>query len=365
MSFYSSRCERCIPALLLLAWFINPTLVHASDAVPVRIAIVQEQAIEQALQLTGTVASARSARLSPSTAGLVTVLNVDAGSAVNTGDVLLELDAELAKWEWQGSQASVSSTQLALTDARRRLKEAKALAPKQSIAETVVRDLASEVAEDEAALQRAQADAKYRKGVFDRHIMKAPFAGIVSVKHTELGEWVTPGAAVLELVATEDLHIDFQVSEDFLSVIETDAPVTYTLGDSATAPRLGKIAMLVPVADPGARTFLVRVEPDQSHGAMSPGMSARAVLNLDSGRRGIAISRDAIIKYPDGRVVAWVVNANQNGDVVAEKSLNTGLEFDGMVEILQGLRAGDRVVVQGNERLRPGQRVTVLASEQD
>ena len=363
MSFYSSRSDRYLAAPLLLVWFISPTPVHSSDAVPVRVAVVQEQAIQQALPLTGTVTSARSARLSPSTAGLVTVLNVDAGSAVASGDVLLELDAELAQWEWQGSQASVSSTQLALADARRRLKEARALAPKQSIAETVVRDLASEVAEDEAALQRAEADAKYRKGVFDRHVMKAPFAGVVSVKHTELGEWVTPGEAVLELVATQDLRLDFQVSEAYLSSIGPDTAVTYTLGDNLTSARLGKVAILVPVADPGARTFLLRVDPGEHQQDMSPGMSARAVLQLDSGRRGMAISRDAIIKYPDGRVLVWVVEEIEGDDVVAEKRVETGLEFDGRIEIHKGLAAKDRVVVEGNERLRAGQRVTVLPSK--
>lgn len=238
------------------------------------------------------------------------------------------------------------------------------LAPQQSIAETFVRDLAAEVAEDEAALQRAQADAKFRKGVFERHILYAPFAGIVSVKLTELGEWVTPGEPVLNLVATGDLRIDFQVSEDYLSVIESDTKVTYTLGDSTADSRGGKIATLVPVADPGARTFLLKVEPISPDQRMSPGMSARAVLNLDIGRRGMTIPRDAIIKYPDGRDVVWVVQEGEDGEVVAEKRVDTGLVFGGMVEVRGGLSLTDRVVVEGNESLQTGQRVVVLPAQQ-
>lgn len=364
MSFFSSQPSRYLPVPLLLAWLIYPQAVHSSDAAPIRIAMVQEQAIAQTLRLTGTVTSVRSARLSASTAGLVTTLNVDAGSAVDAGDVLLQLDAELAQWEWQGSQASVASAQLALTDAQRRLKEAKTLAPMQSIAESFVRDLASEVAEDEAALQRTQADAKFRKGILDRHILYAPFAGVVSIKHTELGEWVTPGEPVLDLVATGYLQIDFQVSEDYLSVIKPDTEVVYTLGDSAIDSREGKISVLVPVADPGARTFLLRVEPVDPDPRMSPGMSARAALNLDSGRRGMAIPRDALIKYPDGRDVVWVVEESDGGEMVAEKRVDTGLVFGGMVEVREGLSLTDRVVVEGNETLQPGQRVKILPTEQ-
>ncbi|MFT6050971.1 MAG: membrane fusion protein (multidrug efflux system) [Halioglobus sp.] len=365
MSIFSIFSGSAIAVQLLLFGLTHSLIALSNDAVPVEVILVQELPINQTVQLTGTVTSARSARLSASIAGLVTALLVDAGSSVGAGDKLLEMDAELAKWEWQGAQASVISTQLGLSDAQRRLAEVQALAPKQSIAETVVRDLAAEVAEDEAALQRAQADAGYRKGVLDRHVLRAPFAGVISVKQTELGEWISPGVSVLELVATEDLQIDFQVSEDYLSAIGPDTTLTYTLGDSMKIPQRGKIVTFVPIADPSARTFLLRVKPSEVSQTISPGMSARAALHLDSGRIGMVVPRDAVIKYPDGRVVVWVVEASDAGDVVAEKRVDTGVIFDGMVEIRQGLAANARAVVFGNENLQPGQRVLVLANKQD
>jgi membrane fusion protein (multidrug efflux system) len=365
LSIFSTLFGSAIAVLLLCFGLTYPLMAFSNDAVPVEVSLVKVLPIKQAVQLTGTVTSSRSARLSASIAGLVTVLHVDAGSAVQAGDELLELDAELAKWEWQGAQASVTSTQLALSDAQRRLAEVRALAPKQSIAETVVRNLAAEVAEDEAVLQRARADAGYRKGILDRHVLRAPFAGVISVKQTELGEWVSPGLSVLELVATEDLQIDFQVSEDYLSAIGPDTEVTYTFGDSMKNPQKGTIVTFVPVADPSTRTFLLTVKPSKGSQTISPGMSARATLHLDSGRRSIVVPRDAVIKYPDGRVVVWVVETSDAGDVVAQKRVDIGVVFDGMVEISQGLAVNARAIVLGNENLQPGQRVYVLASKQD
>ena len=93
-------------------------------------------------------------------------------------------------------------------------------------------------------------------------------------------------------------------------------------------------------------------------------MSARAALNLDSGRRGMVIPRDALIKYPDGRDVVWVVEESEGGDIAAQKRVDTGLVFSGMVEIRKGLSLTDRVVVEGNETLQAGQRVAVLPTEQ-
>ena len=362
MFLFRRDSSRATVMVLLLTAATTPAVAvsPSGEAVPVRVDLVREQPIQRVLKLTGTVTSARSARLSTSTGGLVTGLHVDAGSHVAAGDVLLELDPELAQWQWKSSQASADAARILLADARRRLDELRLLAPAQSIAETAVRDLAAEVAEDEASLQQAVAEVGYRKGILDRHRLQAPFAGVVSAKNTELGEWVNPGQPVLELVATEQLRIDFPVSENYLASIGPDTPVTYTLGANAGEVKEGEVATIVPVTDPGARTFLLRVqarEPDQD---MMPGMSARAELKLDAGRRGLTIPRDAVLKFPDGRVVVWATEASDDGPVVIEKRVETGLVFDGMVEIREGLEVGTRVVVEGNETLQNGQRVVVL-----
>jgi len=330
-----------------------------STGAPVAVAVAREQVIQHTVHLTGTVTSARSSRLSAATGGLVTLLQVDAGSRVAAGDLLLELDPELAHWQWESAKASVEQTRLALSDARRRLEEARTLAPQRSIAETVVRDLAAEVAEDEAALHQAEAEAGYRKGILSRHRLSAPFAGVVSAKLTELGEWVTPGQAVLELVATDELRLDFQVAEDFLGKIAPDTPVSFTLGADSGTVYAGEIATVVPVTNPGARTSLLRVRAADTASRMLPGMSARAELRLNTGRRGLSVPRDAILKFPDGRAVVWIVLDDDSGSVVKEQRVDTGLVFEGQVEIREGLQEGARVVVLGNEALRDGQRVSV------
>lgn len=221
-------------------------------------------------------------------------------------------------------------------------------------------DLEAEVAQDGAELQRAEAEAAYAKGVLERHQLRAPFTGVVSAKDTELGEWVNPGQSILTLVATQELRMDFPVSEDYLPDITPDTPATYNLGDNSRDALPATITTVVPVTNPGARTFLLRMQSKQVDPRMIPGMSARAQLTLDTGRRGLTVPRDAILKFPDGQVVVWVVEDSSDGLQVSETRVATGVVFDGQVEILAGLAAGAKVVVQGNEALRNGQRVTLL-----
>ncbi len=343
--------------LLVLITLLPTATVAQPPAAPVTVVQVREIPISESIRLTGSVTATRASNLSPATSGLITAVNVDAGSRVQRGDILLALDPELARWQAQSADASVSAARVALDDARRRLEEAEALAPQQSIAETLVRDLAAEVAEDEAALLRAEAEAGFRGALLDRHSLRAPYDGVVAAKLSDVGEWVVPGDAVLQLVATGDLRIDFAVAERYLQRVAPGATVTFStaVDDGGT----GTVATVVPVSDPGARTFLLRVQPTSGDATLSPGMSVSGRMLLDAGRSAPAVPRDAIIRHPDGRVLVWIVEEGSEGPVVQERIVSPGLAFDGMVEINSGLAPGTRVVIKGNEALQVDQRVSV------
>lgn len=323
------------------------------------VATSEQSDIVRVVQITGTVTALRDAQLSVQTAGLVASLRVYEGDQVEKGDLLLELDASLALHQSDAAVAAQQRSQSALADAKRRLEEARRLAPLQSIAETVVKDLEAEVAEDEAALRETTAALRYRRGVLEHHRLRAPFAGVISDRSAELGEWVIPGQAVLSLVSTNELILDIQVPEDYLGKLELGARVDFSLGADKETRYLGRVEALVPVTDPTVRTFLVRVRPEAGFERMLPGMSALANLSLVTGEVGVTVPRDAILRYSDGRVVVWVVEQHDGQSVAAERVVQTGLSFGGRVEIRDGLEAGLPVVVKGNESLRNGQSLAV------
>ena len=190
------------------------TAAESQRGAPVQVDIARQQPIFKQIQLTGTVTSPLVSSLSAATSGLVKTVHAEEGTHVAKGDVLLTLDAELVEQQLQAAEASVAQARNANADAQRRLKEARKLAPKQSISESAVRDLEAELAQDSAALEQAQAEAGYQRALLKRHTLKAPFAGVISSKLTEQGEWVQPGESVFTLVATQNLRIDFAVAED-------------------------------------------------------------------------------------------------------------------------------------------------------
>lgn len=331
--------------------------------VPVRVDAASVRSIEQAINVPGTVTSPRTATLSTAVAGVVDDVVVDQGRRVETGDLVLSLDAELAKLASERLRAQVRQREVAMADARRRFEEAEKVGPEKGIARTTIESLRAAVAVEQAALAAARAQVREQQALVARHALKAPFDGVVSQRFTELGEWVNPGDPLFELVATENLRFDFRMAQDYYDDLAENTPVSISLGTADEGFVTGRVDAIVPVKDPGTRTFLVRVLVDASALKTTPGTSVTGRFRLATGREGVAVSRDAVLRFPNGRVTVWVVEGINEAPVVRERIVKTGLEFGVQVEVTEGLRAGEIVVVRGNETLQDGQSVVILDAD--
>ncbi|MCK9505122.1 MAG: efflux RND transporter periplasmic adaptor subunit [Porticoccaceae bacterium] len=338
---------------------------NSQESLPVRVITAQQQPVYRQVDITGTVTSPRVAQLSTAISGLILTMAVDIGDRVDAGTPLLELDPELAELELKSAEAQVAQAKTALADARRRLREAQSLGSQRGIAETLIRGLEAEVSQGEARLDEIHAQAQHHRALLARHQLKAPFSGVISKKFRELGEWVTPGTAVFELVDSDHPRLDFAVAEDYLAALTPKTKVNFTLNALPGRHFRGQVSTIVPITEPGARTFLLRVAADNPDPQMIPGMSARATLIIASGRNGLVVPRDALLRYPDGRVVVWTVRKSKEGLTAQEKRVVTGEAFDGLVEIHEGLEPEMRVVVKGNEALQNGQSVRVVSDSGD
>ncbi|WP_096364783.1 efflux RND transporter periplasmic adaptor subunit [Thiohalobacter thiocyanaticus] len=350
----------------LLGLLLLPVLATAQE----RLARVGTGAVERApiieeVPLTGTLTSPRVAQVSTSVAGLVEAINVDVGDRVEAGDPLVRLDRELEQLALASARAATRRARAELADTRRRLEEARQLRARQSFPETEVRTLEAQVGMQEAEVERLAAEAQRREARLRRHVLNAPFAGVINRKLTEAGEWVEPGTAVVELIAVDNLRLDLRVPQRYFPRIDADTRLQVRLDAAPERELAARIGTVVPVNDPSARTFLLRAWLDAPDIPLTPGMSARAVLQLDTGQRGLVVPRDALLRYPDGRVSVWVVeDAGEDGTAsVTEHNVETGLAFDGRIEIRSGLEPGLRVVTTGNESLQPDQRVRPVGAD--
>ena len=346
-------------ALLSLALLFGEVAMAQPGAMPVVVTRAETRDIVEDIPLAGTVSAPRVAQLSPAVAGLVEAVMVEAGDRVDANASLLRLDVALARSALQAAEAATVQAREELADARRRLADAERLASRSSIAATQVRALQSEVSIDTATVKLREAEQRAEAERLERHRLRAPFAGVIGQKLTEAGEWVAPGDAVFELIADRGLRIDFRVPQAYFPRLARDAPVALRFDAHEGRAVAGRVGEIVPVSDPDARTFLVRVHPQANDLALTPGMSASGTLRLGTGNRGVVVPRDALLRHPDGRITVWIVDGDAATATATERVVTTGLAFDGQVVVTDGLAPGATIVVEGNEALRPGQRISI------
>lgn len=351
------------PGIGILLLLLASGKLVAQELPGVQLAEVIEEPVQAEADLNGSVISLRSASLSPSVAGLVASVSVDAGDRVAAGDVLVELDRELADLALAGARAETREARARLDEARRRLAEARSVGAGRNIAATEVRSRENAVATAEATLARLQAEEQRQAALLDRHRITAPFDGVVSMRMSDVGEWVALGDVLVELVDTGSLRLDFQVPQGYYPWLNDNARLLVRPATGEAEPAPARIERAVPVTDPSARTFLLRASPPDDQRWL-PGMAVNARLRVETGERGLTVPRDALNRYPDGRVTVWIAEPAQDDRFeVREKRIRTGGGFGRRVVVREGLSQGQRVVSRGNELLREGQQVRLSERE--
>ncbi len=347
--------------LSIVIALLSPQVIAQPSPTPVETEVVRVQPVIKKLSLSGTVTSPRVSQISTSVEGLVSKVYFDSGARVESGDMLVDLDDELEKAAFEQAKARAAQAAAELADAKRRLKIAKNLASRDYGPQNTVDAREAEVDIDQAAYESFKALEARAASVVERHHLKAPFSGVISKKMAEVGQWVEPGTAVFELVAMTELRIDAPVPQQYFARLRGGAEVSIRFDANPGEDIPATIDALIPVSDPDARTFTLRVLPKNKNLPITPGMSARVMVNLRTADRNVVVSRDALIRYPDGRTTVWVLEKDGNESRVKERRIKVGLSFDGVVQVLSGLNEGERVVVRGNEALREGQMVRLAS----
>ncbi len=316
------------------------------------------------VRVSGTVVAPRTSRLSTSLGGLVEEVAVELGARVAPGDTLVALDDALARHDLARARAAVAEAQADLADARQRVERAERLARTNNIPQSELDSRQAEAERAAASVDRLQAEAAAARERLDQHTIKAPFAGVVTERVIEPGEWVSPGETLVVVSAVDRLYVDLAVPQTYFPDLGDGAPIYLSFEALPGRNVPGEIETRVPFSDSTQRTFKLRVRPDADDPLpLTPGMSARAEIELATGERDVAVPRGAVIRYPDGRTTVWTLDDSGEQLRAREVQVTLGRAFSGYVQVKSGLDAGRRVVTRGNETLRPGQAVRLADAD--
>ncbi|MCP4596486.1 efflux RND transporter periplasmic adaptor subunit [Neptuniibacter sp.] len=331
------------------------TLHAESKALPVKVTTAEIAPLYETLTLHGTLKAELSADLSLAVEGLVKTINVDVGSQVKEGDLLLSLDDEIIQQKWMQAKAHYQSAQTQLKEAQRQVAEGEQLHKKKHLAQNKL--IALKVARNVAGsdMEAAKAEAALYKHQISQHQLKAPFSGAITAKHTERGEWLNSSDQALTLVALDKILLDVQIPQNYFSTIKNAQDITLHPDTAPDSEIAAEIHTVVPFGQQQTRTFLTRFKPKQANSLLLPGTSARISLSFSTGKESVLISKDAILHHADDGNSVFVVTDNK----ASRRAVKLGQIKGDQVQILSGVEPGDSVVVRGNEVLRDGAEVAL------
>jgi RND family efflux transporter MFP subunit len=326
---------------------------------------LQEQTVPNTFAAVGTVRAARTAPLSAQVMGTITAVNVHEGDPVKRGQVLVTLDDAQPRAAVEQAEAAVSAadhemsateSELALAqitfNRMQALYDKKSLSP-QEYDEGRTRLQSATARRDMARAARGQAEAAFDQARthLDHTRVHAPFDGIVTERRVDPGALAAPGVPLLTVEAGGQYRLEAAVDERDLTFVRLGQPVVVSLDTWDGQPLSGKVAQIVPAADPASRSFTVKIDLPPNKNLRS-GVFGRASFFRGT-RQAVFIPQSAASERGQLQIV-YVVGTN---NIAALRYVTLGAEQQQGREVLSGLSPGEVVVASPAGRNLAGKRI--------
>ena len=333
--------------VLASALAIGPAMAADAPPVPVVVTTAKSENVGASLAATGTVVSRNDARISAEVGGTLAWI-AEPGSAVKRGAVIARIEPERLALALRDNDAALRrlEAQLSLLATQRaRLQTLGNVVSQSQLDEARIREGMAEqdVEQARVARDRARLDV-------NRASVRAPFDGIVAERLQQSGEFVAGGAPLLRLVNDRDLEVVARAPLTTADSVTAGAIAQLFGGEHKAA---GKVRAVIPVGDERSRMVELRISLDDR--SWRVGAPVRVEIAPRTLKAVVTVPRDAVI-LRQGSSYVMRVRADNTAERVA---VNIGPGYDNHVQIDGTLRAGDRVVIRGGERLEPGQTVQV------
>jgi membrane fusion protein (multidrug efflux system) len=301
--------------------------------VPVNIQIVKDTTLDNSIDVTGTIDANERVSLISQTAGNITSINFTEGSQVRKGQVLVRVYN-------QDLQASLKQNEYQVALAKQNEYRNRILLQKEAVSRQEYDTALS-------SYNSLRAQSEMIKAQISRTEIRAPFSGTIGLRNVSPGGYLSPSTPIATLVNTSVMKITFSVPERYLPLIKPGGKITFNTA-SSTKSFPATIYAIEPSVNETSRTITVRARAINTKNEIAAGGFAKINLALEQIPRTIMVPTQAVV--PD--IKTSNVFVAKNGMAVA-RPVKTGTRTDTQIEITEGLKEGDSVVVTGIIQMRP------------
>jgi membrane fusion protein (multidrug efflux system) len=308
---------------------------------PVEVVDLKTSVVHEDLQAVGALRSNESVMMRPEVAGRIAAIGFRDGQPVKRGQLLVQLDAAL-------NEAEVAQARAELDLAKSNLKRTEDLASKNFVSGSAQETAASSVEVLAARLKLAEVRlAKMR--------IQAPFDGVVGIRNVSVGDYVKDGADLINIEDIGVLKVDFRLPERYLPQMRPGQAVEVSADAFPNSRYRGAVEAINPRVDANGRSLELRARLSNSDGRLRPGMFARVRIIVGERANALLVPEEAIVPLGDDFFVFTVVDGKAN-----RIRVKLGVRRDSQVELLEGVKPGDKVITAGMRVQRDGQPVRIV-----
>ncbi|MFY7866054.1 efflux RND transporter periplasmic adaptor subunit [Roseateles sp.] len=321
----------------------TPNAGKPSGPIPVEVGTVELLALPEDAQTVGTLKARQSALLKPEVSGRIVKLGFTDGQRVRQGQVLVQLDDSLQAAQLQQAEAQASI-------ARSNLKRNKELLAQSFVS-------ASAVDQAQAALDVAEAQVSLARAQQGRMQVRAPFDGVMGIRSVSVGDYVKDGSDLVSIEDASSMWVDFRLPERSVPRLKVGQPVEVTLDALPGRSFKAQIEALDTQLEANGRSLLVRARlPANAPGSgeLRSGLFARVSVLLSTHQNALLVPEEALVPQ-GGQQYLIKLSGDASAPTAQRIEAKLGLRVPGKVEILSGLKAGDRVVTAGQAKLMRGE----------
>ena len=331
------------------------SLAFAQEQPPAKVVVqeIHKEVVAENSSFIGILVYDRISRVSSDVTGLVKKIFVNEGDMVKQGDSLLSLDTELLEKEIALRQTRIEQVQLRIELAKKNFGRLETLLERKGTSEKNYDDAL--YAYQDALAEKKSSELELEKLLIQKRksVIKAPFDGVVLTKNVDAGDWVQQGKDVVTIGASEDLIVRVPVEESILQFVTPGEQVPVTI-NAFNRELTGTVKSFDPVADERTKNVFLKVSIPQQEQIIE-NMSATVFVPTSDKKELSVIPRDALVKF-QGKDFVYTVKEGKAAilpvNIVTFMGKKIGADNPYFVP-------GMPVVVEGNERLRPDQAVTV------
>ena len=318
---------------------------------PVVVATAESRMLAPVTWYPGTVISRNRARVAAEVEGRLEWV-AEIGAAIAEGEVVARLDDVLLRQSLAGDEAAVARERARLTYLDAQVKRLEKLVTQNTATRSRLDEAVAERDVARSELSAVRARVALTRERLERTRIKAPFGGIVTERVRQSGEWAKSGEAVVRIVDSGALEVQTWIPIAALAFIREGSELALEANPRKTT---GKVRTIVPVGDNRSRLYELRLGIDGQ--SWPVGQDVRVAIPTAAARAVVAIPRDALVLRRNGVAVYRV----DDGGLADRVVVTPGIAQGELIEV-DGIAPGDRIVIRGGERLRPGQPVAIIPS---